>query len=172
LLSASLLPSIGRRLALTYYLQNRHAASIASFEVALRKDASLWTSLDLWTIYGQPSMRRFPLSTENVTSGMAFCSFASIYAPLHGTRRGGPGRAGFARRKGSLDGRCVSCDLNTSSLGDSLFRHLRPCTNPSHRSQLYPCVFLNDFEGFVSNPNFNLSSAIPPTCCSIRSGCS
>ena len=30
------------------------------------------------------------------------------------TRRGGgPGRAGCARRQGSLDGRCVSCDFET-----------------------------------------------------------
>ncbi len=56
-------------------------------------------------------MRRLPLSTENVPSGSAFSSLSPPYQFLCTRSGGGPGRAGSALRKGSLDGRCVSCDF-------------------------------------------------------------
>ena len=46
-----------------------------------------------------PSMRRFPLSTENVTAGMAFL-LLRLHLSCFYTRRGGcPGRAGSASRR-------------------------------------------------------------------------
>ena len=61
----------------------------------------------LRTFQGQPSMRRLPLSTENVTASVTFL-LLRLHISCFCTRRGGsPGRAGSARRQGSLDGRFV-----------------------------------------------------------------
>jgi len=59
------------------------------------------------------SMRRLPLSTENVTAGMAFCFFAArLVAFAQGTAVVKAARVLHAVRA-TLTGALVSCDLNT-----------------------------------------------------------
>jgi len=58
-------------------------------------------------------MRRLPLSTENVTAGIAFLLLRRHISCFCTRRGGGLGRAGSPRRQGSFDGRCVSCDFET-----------------------------------------------------------
>ena len=61
-------------------------------------------------LLGQPSMRRLPLSTENFTASTVFLLLRLHISASARDAAAVQAARGLARRKGSLDGRCVPCD--------------------------------------------------------------